>query len=76
MPPSRKLCLNRWKISRIGFTSTVAFLVRKGNPKHIKEWADLTLPGVQVIVPKSQDERCRTLGLSRPLGCCGQGEDA
>jgi ABC-type sulfate transport system substrate-binding protein len=33
------------------FTSTVAFLVRKGNPKHIKEWADLTRPGVQVIVP-------------------------
>jgi sulfate/thiosulfate transport system substrate-binding protein len=32
------------------FTSTVAFLVRKGNPKHIKEWADLTRPGVQVIV--------------------------
>jgi sulfate/thiosulfate transport system substrate-binding protein len=33
------------------FTSTVAFLVRKGNPKHIKDWSGLTRPGVQVIVP-------------------------
>lgn len=33
------------------FTSTLAFLVRKGNPKHIKDWADLTRPGVEVIVP-------------------------
>jgi len=33
------------------FTSTVAFRVRKGNPKHIKDWTDLTRPGVQVIVP-------------------------
>jgi ABC-type sulfate transport system substrate-binding protein len=33
------------------YTSTVAFLVRKGNPKNIKDWKDLTRPGVQVIVP-------------------------
>jgi ABC-type sulfate transport system substrate-binding protein len=33
------------------FTSTVAFLVRKGNPKNIKDWTDLTRPDVQVIVP-------------------------
>lgn len=33
------------------YTSTVAFLVRKGNPKNIKDWTDLTRPGVQVIVP-------------------------
>lgn len=32
------------------YTSTVAFLVRKGNPKGIKDWRDLTRPGVQVIV--------------------------
>ncbi len=32
------------------FTSTVAFLVRKGNPKNIKDWADLTRPGLKVIV--------------------------
>jgi sulfate/thiosulfate transport system substrate-binding protein len=33
------------------FTSTVAFLVRTGNPKNIKDWADLIRPDVQVIVP-------------------------
>jgi sulfate/thiosulfate transport system substrate-binding protein len=31
--------------------SVVVFAVRKGNPKHIKTWADLTKPGVQVIEP-------------------------
>ena len=33
------------------YTSTVAFLVRKGNPKGLKDWADLVRPGVQVITP-------------------------
>lgn len=33
------------------FTSTILFLVRKGNPKAIKDWGDLVRPGVQVIQP-------------------------
>jgi sulfate/thiosulfate transport system substrate-binding protein len=33
------------------YTSTIVFLVRKGNPKNIKDWDDLTKPGVQVITP-------------------------
>ena len=33
------------------YTSTVVFLVRKGNPKGIKDWGDLVKPGVQVITP-------------------------
>lgn len=33
------------------YTSTIVFLVRKGNPKAIKNWDDLTKPGVQVITP-------------------------
>jgi len=33
------------------FTSTIVFLVRKGNPKAIKDWADLAKPGVAVITP-------------------------
>ncbi|MDC8773926.1 sulfate ABC transporter substrate-binding protein [Roseateles albus] len=33
------------------YTSTILFLVRKGNPKAIKDWADLTRAGVQVIIP-------------------------
>ncbi len=31
------------------YTSTIVFLVRKGNPKGIKDWGDLVKPGVQVI---------------------------
>ena len=33
------------------FTSTIVFLVRKGNPKAIKDWDDLIKPGIQVITP-------------------------
>lgn len=33
------------------YTSTVVFVVRKGNPKGIKDWNDLVNPGVQVITP-------------------------
>jgi sulfate/thiosulfate-binding protein len=33
------------------YTSTIVFLVRKGNPKGIKDWNDLIRPGVQVITP-------------------------
>jgi sulfate transport system substrate-binding protein len=33
------------------YTSTIVFLVRKGNPKGIKDWADLVKPGVEVITP-------------------------
>ena len=33
------------------YTSTIVFLVRKGNPKHIKDWDDLVRPGVVVITP-------------------------
>ena len=33
------------------YTSTIVFVVRKGNPKAIKDWGDLVNPGVQVITP-------------------------
>ena len=33
------------------YTSTIVFLVRKGNPKGIKDWNDLVKPGIQVITP-------------------------
>ncbi len=33
------------------YTSTIVFLVRKGNPKHIKDWSDLIRPGVSVVMP-------------------------
>ena len=33
------------------YTSTIVFLVRKGNPKGIKDWADLVRPGIVVVSP-------------------------
>jgi sulfate transport system substrate-binding protein len=33
------------------YTSTIVFVVRKGNPKAIKDWPDLVRPGVEVITP-------------------------
>jgi sulfate transport system substrate-binding protein len=33
------------------YTSTIVFLVRKGNPRKIKDWGDLVKPGVQVVTP-------------------------
>jgi len=42
------------------YTSTIVFLVRKGNPKGIKDWGDLIRPGVTVIAPNP-----KTGGASR-----------
>jgi len=33
------------------YTSTIVFLVRRGNPKNLRDWADLVRPGVQVVTP-------------------------
>jgi sulfate transport system substrate-binding protein len=33
------------------YTSTIVFLVRKGNPKGIKDWADIVKPGVEIVTP-------------------------
>ncbi len=33
------------------YTSTIVFLVRKGNPKHIKDWDDVVKPGIGVVTP-------------------------
>jgi sulfate/thiosulfate transport system substrate-binding protein len=42
------------------YTSTLAFLVRKGNPKNIRSWDDLTRPDVEVITPNP-----KTSGVAR-----------
>lgn len=42
---------SRLKHNSSPYTSTIVFLVRKGNPKHIKDWNDLTQSGVAVITP-------------------------
>jgi sulfate/thiosulfate-binding protein len=33
------------------YTSTIVFLVRKGNPKHVRDWNDLVKPGLSVVMP-------------------------
>jgi len=35
----------------VPYTSTIVFVVRKGNPKGIKDWPDLVKPGTQIITP-------------------------
>ncbi len=42
------------------YSSTITFLVRKGNPKGIKDWGDLVKPGVSVITPNP-----KTSGVAR-----------
>ena len=42
---------NRLPQNSCPYTSTIVFLVRKGNPKGIKDWGDLVKPGVAVITP-------------------------
>lgn len=51
---SKKLPLNwqtRLPQNSSPYTSTIVFLVRKGNPKGVKDWGDLAKPGVQIITP-------------------------
>ena len=42
---------NRLANNSAPYTSTIVFLVRKGNPKAIRDWPDLVKPGVSVITP-------------------------
>ena len=46
-PTGRSVC----RRTASPYTSTIVFLVRKGNPKGIKDWDDLVKPGVSVITP-------------------------
>jgi sulfate transport system substrate-binding protein len=41
----------RLPLNSAPYTSTIVFLVRKGNPKKIRDWDDLTRPGISVITP-------------------------
>jgi sulfate/thiosulfate-binding protein len=37
--------------SSLPYTSTIVFVVRKGNPKGIKDWPDIVKPGVEIVTP-------------------------
>jgi len=43
--------VNRLPNNSLPYTSTLLFVVRKGNPKGIKDWPDLIKPGVEVVTP-------------------------
>ncbi|MGR9012668.1 MAG: sulfate ABC transporter substrate-binding protein [Gammaproteobacteria bacterium] len=51
----RKLIPEKWQSSLPNnsspYTSTIVFVVRKGNPQHIKDWDDIVKPGVSVVTP-------------------------
>jgi sulfate/thiosulfate transport system substrate-binding protein len=40
------------------YTSTIVFLVRKGNSRKIHDWADLIQPGLEVVAPNPRSPRC------------------
>ena len=42
---------SRLKDNSTPYTSTIVFLVRKGNPKHIHDWGDIVAPGTEIITP-------------------------
>jgi sulfate/thiosulfate transport system substrate-binding protein len=48
LPPNWQ---SRLPFNSTPYTSTIVFLVHKGNPKHIRDWSDLIKPGVSVIMP-------------------------
>jgi sulfate transport system substrate-binding protein len=57
-------------------TSEVAFVVRKGNPKHIKTWADLLKPGVKVLTPNPFESGAAKWNLLAAYGqASGNGKD-
>jgi len=43
--------INRLPHRSLPYYSTIVFVVRKGNPKRIKDWPDLVKPGIQIITP-------------------------
>jgi sulfate/thiosulfate-binding protein len=57
------------------YTSTIVFLVRKGNPKHIKDWADLIRPGVSVITPNPKTSGAARWAFLAAYGYALKGSD-
>jgi len=50
------------------YTSTIVFVVRKGNPRGIKDWPDLVKPGVEVITPNPKTSGNGYLGFFSAWG--------
>ena len=52
-------------------TSVVSFVVRKGNPKHIKTWDDLLKPGIQVLTPNPFSSGAAKWNMLAAIGANG-----
>jgi sulfate/thiosulfate transport system substrate-binding protein len=50
------------------YTSTIVFLVRKGNPKKLKDWNDLVKPGISVITLPTRRPQAEPAGTILPPG--------
>ena len=62
----------------VAYNSTIVFVVRKGNPKGIKDWPDLVKPGVEIITPNPKTSGNGQLSLWAAWGSVTQrgGSDA
>ena len=54
--------IKRFPYNSAPYTSTIVFLVRKGNPKNIKDWDDLTREDVSIVMPNPKNSGGSRLG--------------
>jgi sulfate/thiosulfate-binding protein len=55
----------------VPYTSAVVFLVRKGNPRHIRDWSDLLKPDVRVLTPNPKTSAATRCLADYRLNWCG-----
>lgn len=56
----------------VAYTSTIVFVVRKGNPKGIKDWPDIVKPGVEIVTPNPKTSGNGKLSLLAAWGSVTQ----
>jgi sulfate transport system substrate-binding protein len=56
----------------VAYTSTIVFVVRKGNPKGIKDWPDIVKPGVEIVTPNPKTSGNGKLSLLAAWGAVTQ----
>ncbi len=70
----RKLIPENWQTLLPGnsspYTSTIVFLVRKGNPLKIKDWDDIVKPGVSIVTPNPKTSGGARWNYLASLGVC------
>ncbi len=56
----------------VAYTSTIVFVVRKGNPKGVKDWPDLIKPGIEIVTPNPKTSGNGKLSLLAAWGSVTQ----